>query len=122
MLSSLRMGVNQLPRSIEGVWIHPADLPLVTVETYQQLKTFCQGLGKDRTQRLIAPLFKGQKGHPVFFGAKYFPSFFQAPLQVGARWITKKYRDSLDLVEVDDQGILQDMDRPKDIEQYFSSP
>src|SRR3546814_16611541 len=50
----------------EGGLIMPADMPFIREETLQKV---VEAVG---SHSLAAPVFKGRRGHPVWFGHSYF--------------------------------------------------
>ena len=57
---------------------------------------------------------QGRRGHPVLFASRLFEELLEAPLDQGARWVVHRHVAELELVEVDEEGILWDIDRPED--------
>ena len=67
-------------------------------------------------QPIVIPTFEGRRGHPVLFGRTVFAELFSAPLQEGARFVVRGRPELVDTVEVDDPGILADIDTPEQYE------
>lgn len=63
---------------------------------------------------LVAPVFRGRQGHPVGFARRWSPALLALRGDRGARDILQAHRDRLELIEVADDGILRDVDRPGD--------
>jgi molybdenum cofactor cytidylyltransferase len=64
---------------------------------------------------VAAPVYKGERGHPVGFGAALRDELLKLDGDQGARAVLERHRDSVRLVECDDPGILFDVDRKSDI-------
>ncbi len=96
-----------------GGWlIMLADMPYIEIQTIQQLvKQLEQGVG------LVAPVYRQKRGHPVGFSPTYKSELLGLNQDTGARDILKKYHSELRLLQVQDEGILLDIDRPADIQQ-----
>jgi molybdenum cofactor cytidylyltransferase len=60
---------------------------------------------------IVAPVYRGQRGHPVGFSARHADALMCLHADEGARGIIADHRDSLELVEVHDRGVLVDIDR-----------
>ena len=60
---------------------------------------------------IVAPLYRGQRGHPVGFARRHAPALLQLRDDQGARGIVSQHRRSLELIEVDDPGVVLDIDR-----------
>lgn len=83
-----------------------ADMPYVRRDTLERLAAAIQ------PQRLVVPVYQGQRGHPRGVGAD-----FGALLRVlsGDRGAQALFDSpSVIEIEVDDPGVLQDIDRPED--------
>lgn len=84
------------------------DMPHVQPSTIQSLKTVLeQGAG------IAAPLYRGKRGNPVGFSRQYLPQLLALEGDQGARGILKHY--PVTEVDVDDGGILRDVDTPADL-------
>jgi len=69
---------------------------------------------------MVAPVYQGQRGHPVGFSARW-----QQPLQElsgdkGARNLLADYPGELELLTTEDAGILKDIDHPQDLIRFSS--
>ena len=95
----------------DGWLIALGDMPYLRAETIARL-TECIS-GEDQGQ-IVVPTYRGRRGHPVFFGAKYREALRSLRGDTGARAITQD--NPVRLVEVDDPGILLDVDTPEDLD------
>ena len=64
---------------------------------------------------IVATQFDGKRGHPVGFSRKYGALLAALGGDEGARSIGAARRWALRLVDVDDPGVLRDVDRPSDL-------
>ncbi len=106
---SLAHGV-QMSRDAGGWVVALADMPRIKAETIRRV---AQALRDGAA--IVAPAYQGDRGHPVAFGAR-----FQHELQVlggdsGARAIVQRNQALVRLIDVDDPGILLDIDRRSDL-------
>lgn len=101
MFSSIKKGVAQVENSF---FIIPGDYPLVEKETYQLML----GVGKD----LVVPSYQRKLGHPIFFDISY-----KKKLLITEKQNLKAFRNQFNftILNVNDKGILQDID---DIQDY----
>lgn len=92
-----------------GGWVVAlGDMPHVRPSTIQSLKTALeQGAG------IAAPMYRGQRGNPVGFSRQYLPQLLALEGDQGARGILK--HSPVTELDVDDSGILQDVDTPADL-------
>jgi len=64
-------------------------------------------------RRPIAPVFKGERGHPVGLPALYRHELSRLSADQGARDIIR--RDGIDAIESNDPGVVRDIDVPADL-------
>jgi molybdenum cofactor cytidylyltransferase len=114
MGSSLRLAAQSLPTECEAVVVGLADMPEITSDTISALVEAWRPFG---SAGIVAPRLGGQRGHPVVLGADHFSALRLLTGDSGARTILKDQADDLHLVDVDDPGILFDLDTPADLEQ-----
>lgn len=114
-LSSLRIALEP-----DAAWVMMVlvDHPAVTADTYRALKQAAQEGGA----ALWAPVYRGRRGHPVVFGGCCLEDLMQGPLEEGARWVVQRHRHRRREVEVDDPGILRDVDTPEEYRELLSPP
>jgi molybdenum cofactor cytidylyltransferase len=60
---------------------------------------------------IVAPVYRGQRGHPVGFSARHAAALMRLHADAGARGIIAAHRDSLELIVVHDRGVLVDVDQ-----------
>jgi molybdenum cofactor cytidylyltransferase len=109
MGASLAHGV-RAAQSAAGWVIALADMPLIRSAT---IKAIADALAADR--ELVAPAYRGQRGHPVGFGSRFRAQLLALDGDAGAREIIVVNRDNLVLIECDDAGVLRDIDRREDL-------
>ncbi len=59
---------------------------------------------------IVAPVYRGQRGHPVGFSARHAAALMRLAADEGARGIIAAHRDALELIEVQDRGVVVDID------------
>lgn len=109
-LSSLRAGINNLSSSSEGVLFTLVDHPLVKVSTYVELAE----RWKEKKENIVIPSYRGRKGHPTIFPRRLYRNILEGEYQLGARNIIKNEGSSVLFVQVDDPGVVQDIDTIED--------
>jgi molybdenum cofactor cytidylyltransferase len=113
MFSSVQEGVRHLKGDL--FFLIPGDCPFVRKSTYRQLLLAAQnGGGPD----IWIPVYRGRKGHPVLIKEFLGPEILKEPVDFTLRdFIRQKgYRE----VEVEDEGILKDIDTAADIKEARS--
>ena len=103
---SLSLATMQLQGSIAMVFL--ADMPFIKPESIQAL------LIRTASDTIVAPVCNEQRGHPVIFGSDFFKSLASLGSDTGAKSLLKKYADHVVLVNVDDVGVITDVDTPAD--------
>jgi molybdenum cofactor cytidylyltransferase len=117
-LSSLIAGLNAADRpGVGAVLVTPVDVPLVRAATVARLlRAFDEG-----RQPIVRPSHGGRHGHPVIFGRAVFDELRRADPSVGARVVVRADPARVLDVEVEDAGVLVDIDTPRDYETHFGS-
>ncbi|HEY1720997.1 MAG TPA: nucleotidyltransferase family protein [Magnetospirillaceae bacterium] len=102
---SIALGVNARPDA--GGWVVAlADMPFIRSET---IRAIAKGLER---ADLVAPSYKGQRGHPVGFGKAHGATLATLTGDEGARAILKLVEPLI--IETDDVGTVTDIDSPED--------
>jgi molybdenum cofactor cytidylyltransferase len=83
-----------------------ADMPFIKEETIHKLQSL------QKNDLIIRPKFEKKPGHPVFFGSDFFDELINIKGKEGASCIIKKNSNNLKMINVQDKGILQDIDYP----------
>ena len=110
MYSSVVTGVGSLKANTYGVFLLPADMPLVKLETIEEMVR----VYKNSKYEIIYPIYKGRRGHPPLISTSLFPAIKNWDGNGGLRALLAKYQTVATQVEVMDEGILTDMDTPED--------
>ncbi len=110
MLSSLQAGLRALPDSTAACLVVLGDQPMLEGPVIGRvLGAYAQGQGG-----IIFPAYRGERGHPVLFGRRFWPDLLD--LTSGApRDVVRLYADQVAAVSVETDSILRDIDTP---EQY----
>lgn len=107
---SLAAGV-RATAAASGWIIALADMPYLQASSIQRIAQ-CLHTPED----LAAPVFRGQRGHPVGLGRAYFAELLALQGDRGARSVLSRHADVLQWVSVDDPGVVQDIDHPEDLQ------
>ncbi len=86
-----------------------ADMPFVSARTLEAL------LGKMAAAAdtaIIVPTCNGERGHPVGFARTYFEALSRLQGDAGARTVLESASGDIVSVDVDDTGVLRDLDTP----------
>lgn len=85
------------------------DMPWIQPATCQALKRVAS------QERIVRPRHAGQPGHPVLFGRDFWPELARLHGDQGARKVLSAHASACQVIEVDDPGILRDIDIPDDL-------
>jgi CTP:molybdopterin cytidylyltransferase MocA len=107
-ITSLRLALAALGSSVPGLAYLPVDHPMVRGETVSTLLDAARASGA----ALTLPTHRGKRGHPALFAAALFAELADPSLQGGARTVVHRHLPQALLVEVDDPGVLVDIDTP----------
>lgn len=106
MGDSIAAGVSARPGA--GGWlVLPADMPLVRPSTMVAVANNLSGHPVAYAQH------QGRRGHPVAFGTELFSELVRLTGDEGARRVLARYPGCA--VEIDDPGVLLDMDTESDL-------
>ena len=108
MASSIKKGIKNLSDKSEGFFISLADMPSIKSETYNHLIKF------NKNKKIIIPLFKGQKGNPVFFPSSFEEKLLAIQDDDGAKKMLEINKKEVLKLEINDPGIIKDLDVPND--------
>ncbi len=109
--SSIKIGVESLTGHTDAVLICHGDMPFVNPMTINKLvDTYI-----DRRQ-IVIPNYKGQKGNPLIWPKEYFNDLTKLSGDSGARQTLADYKNKIIQLEVNDVGILLDIDDPQTLE------
>lgn len=105
--TSLRAGLESLSEDVGAALILLGDMPRVTGATLRRL---VQAAADNPAAQAFVPSFAGHWGNPVLVRRALFPSLARLHGDQGARKLLEAARDVVELVPVEDAGILADFD------------
>jgi molybdenum cofactor cytidylyltransferase len=112
--TSLQAGLRALEApELEGVVLCLVDHPAVSARVVEQLIARFKG---SRAAAAI-PTYEGHRGHPVLIGRGLFRELLEVSPDQGANSVFRRYRDTTQFVQVEERGILLDVDDPKSYRQ-----
>ena len=102
--SSMQCGLRFVPPEAEGVLFTLVDHPAVAPETIDALLA---GAGSAAVR---VPRYEGRRGHPIWFSRALLPEFLAIPPGGAARDIVRAHVAETEFLDVNDPGILADID------------
>src|SRR6266581_8144523 len=109
MGTSLAAGV-RAAADAHGWLVALADMPFLRPQT---IRVIAQALSDGAA--IAAPAYRGERGHPVGFARRFFDELSALHGDHGARELLAQHPDWVTLYEVDDPGVLRDIDKPSDL-------
>jgi molybdenum cofactor cytidylyltransferase len=109
MGTSLAAGI-KATADADGWVIALADMPFIRPET---IRLIAKGIVEGAA--IAAPSYQGERGHPVGFARRFRDDLLALNGDEGARQLLKAHPDWITLFEVDDPGVLRDIDTPGDL-------
>jgi molybdenum cofactor cytidylyltransferase len=96
-----------------GLLVTPVDAPLVTAATVATLLAVFSSTGAP----IVRAVYRGRHGHPVVFSRDVFDGLRRADPGVGAKAVLRAH--AIVNVDVDDAGVVGDVDTPEDYRALF---
>jgi len=110
-LSSIKAGIRALAPDVSAALIHLTDHPTVKATTFAAVVDANRQSGKP----IVIARHDGRRGHPVLFDRSMFTELLNAPEDQGARVVVNADASRIVYADVDDPGILLDLDTPEDL-------
>jgi molybdenum cofactor cytidylyltransferase len=107
MVESVRIGLQTVHSGSTGILICLSDYPLITSDTLKILVTWHE----KEPDKIIIPVYRNKRGHPNLFPKLCADEIFHG---LTLRDIVYKENRRIQLAEVQDEGILYDMDTEED--------
>lgn len=105
---SLAAGVRALAGcEADAIAVLLGDMPWVAADSLWQL---CP---QAAAERIVYPLYDGQRGHPVLFGRAFWPALQTLTGDEGARALLQVQAAACQGAALADPGVLRDVDRPQ---------
>jgi molybdenum cofactor cytidylyltransferase len=110
-LSSLQVALSAASCEAAAILVHLVDHPTVSATTFQRVVDEYM-----RTrQPIVIARYRGRRGHPVLFARALFEELKAVPEDEGARVVVNADPARVHYVELDDPGVLRDLDTPQDL-------
>lgn len=108
---SLAAGVASLGDSDAcAVAVLLGDMPWTLASTLRQLAA------ASSADAIVVPYHLGRNGHPVLFGRRFWTELTRLGGDEGARSLLQRHHDCVVMLEVEDSGVLRDVDTPAALE------
>lgn len=112
MAESVRIGLRAIAQSSSGIIVSLSDHPLVTADTFKKL-VHCH---LETPDKILIPLYRGLRGHPTLFPRHIIEGIFDG---CTLRDIVNKELNRIRLLDVQDEGVILDIDTKEDYERIL---
>ena len=106
MTTSLQCGLRAVPADAEGVLFTLVDHPAVSPATIDALLATPRPLVR-------VPRFGEDRGHPIWFSRELIQEFLAIPDGGAANEIVHRHRPETEFLDLDDPGVVADIDDPE---------
>lgn len=108
--TSISTGIKHIKKHqqiYESCAVFLADMPYIKKETIYKLKSI------QSNNSIVRPTFAKKPGHPVIFGSDFFDELTEISGKEGANSVIKKHLAYLNILDVQDSGVIKDIDYPE---------
>ncbi len=114
-LSSIQCGLTFFKNySLDGVMLFLIDHPFISPMLINELINHFD----ESRNPIVIPSYGHRRGHPVIFSKSLFEELWNASLDRGASDVVRTHEKEIFYVEVDNPGVLVDIDTPEDYSRY----
>tara|TARA_Y100001970_G_scaffold69563_1_gene88703 strand:+ start:1100 stop:2725 length:1626 start_codon:yes stop_codon:yes gene_type:complete len=111
--SSLKKGLDALPKNTDGILVCLGDMPLITAQIIEKLiLSFDPVEGRS----ICIPVVGRKRGNPVLWSSKFFPEIKKISGDIGAKTLLDTYSDEVYEVPINQDEILIDIDTPESLD------
>ncbi len=118
MSSSIKLGLGNISSDSGAAIIVLGDQPFLSPSTIDDVVNGYRAGGSP----IVVPVFKGERGNPVLFARILFPEIMRIAGDVGARSVLLAHPRQVLEIQVDDSGVLTDIDTPADYDRTSPAP
>lgn len=116
MLTSLQAGLRAAPQA-PAILFTLVDHPAVSPETIDQLiEQFLR-----HNPAVAIPRYNNRRGHPVLLSRAVAKEILALPVESSAKEVIRSHASETHFVDVNDEGILRDIDLPADYDELQSN-
>lgn len=110
MISSVKAGASAVWDAWDGFFLLLLDQPILQSDT---LHAMAEAF-KANNPSMVVPTYREKRGHPLLIASRCVTSIVTLPPDATLREFVSQVRDATVMVEVDDPGIVTDVDTPED--------
>jgi molybdenum cofactor cytidylyltransferase len=113
--SSLLAGLRAVPADTAAVLFTPVDHPAISAATIHELLAPPLPL-------IRIPRYAGERGHPILIRRDLIADFLALPPDAPANRVTRAHRPETEFIDVDDPGVIADIDDPAAYRELLALP
>jgi len=117
MLSSAQAGVRAVARCCDAALLALGDQPAIEPATIASLIA----AWRPTSAAIVAPVYDGRGGHPVLISSRLFDELLRLDAAESLKTLMRRHIDQTLKLEVNDPGVLTDVDTPADYERALRS-
>jgi len=115
MTTSLQCGLRAVPPNADGVLFTLVDHPAASSATLDALLAPPLAPAVAHNSPLVrVPRYRAKRGHPIWFSRALIAEFLALPSGGPARDVVARHVDRTEYLDLDDPGIVADIDSPED--------
>lgn len=111
MFDSAKIGFSFVEDKCDRVFFTPTDIPLFSYNTVVQMM--------ESEAEVVKPVCDGMDGHPILLSTKLLPKIYENGSREGLKRAIALCTSELELIAVDDEGILHDADTPQEYKELI---
>jgi molybdenum cofactor cytidylyltransferase len=111
-LSSIQAAICSLPAGTDGLILCLIDHPLISAALVDDLIEQFYAT----KMKIVLPLFRGQRGHPVIFSSALYDELLTAPLDKGARAVVWAHSAEVAEMPTTEQGCVLNLNDPETLQ------
>jgi molybdenum cofactor cytidylyltransferase len=109
LASSLKRGLAALPPDVDGVLVCLGDMPRISSA---QIDRLIAAFNPVEGRAICVPTYRGKRGNPVLLARRFFAEMQHLKGDTGARPLIGQHHEVVAEVEMEDDGVLIDVDSP----------
>lgn len=120
MATSLKCGLKEFPKSIDGALVVLGDMPRVAPKEISRLVNAFNPL---EGRAIIVPTRRGRRGNPVLWARRFFDEMIrELSGDIGARSLIDAHGEDVAEIEMEGDGVLTDVDTPQALARLAATP
>jgi molybdenum cofactor cytidylyltransferase len=110
--TSLKAGIGAVSENHNGAVVLLGDMPMVKSATVNAL---IERFHSKDDKTICRPTFDGMPGNPILWPRDFFSDILGIQGDIGAKQLIERYSEQVSTVDVNDDGIHFDIDKPEDL-------